>query len=636
MMNRFQNLDVEQALRLIVEGTASETGRGFYAALVKGLAATLNTNGAWVTEYLEEASRLRALAFWLNGEWVSDYEYDLPGTPCEPVIKESKLVHIPDNVAQLFPNDPDLSAFGAVSYLGVPLRNEDGRVLGHLAILDSNPLPADPRLLSFFRIFAVRAAAEHRRLRAEAEVREREEKLNRLISSAMDGILELDHKLIITLGNQAAADIFNLSTAELLGLSLQDLLTPKSLTILSEVMSQLESASTSRPHVWITGGLEAVRHGGQTVPLEATLSISTSQQRQFFTMIVRNVNERLEATKAIQQLTQQTEYLRDELKAVHNFEEIIGSSKAMCSLLRDVQRVAVTGTSVLILGETGTGKELIARAIHNASKRCDKPLVKVNCAALPATLIESELFGHERGSFTGATTKRFGRFQLADGGTIFLDEVGELPLELQAKLLRVLQEGEFEPVGSSKTSKVDVRVIAATNRDLEKLVAVGQFREDLYYRLSVFPVTVPPLRERREDIELLANAFLKRSLQKLGMAMAPLTKDAIARLTAYDWPGNVRELQNVIERSVIIAENGHPNLERALTAAAGVVTPVETNDRILTVTELQELERNNILCALRTCGWRIAGDNGAAKLLGMKPSTLNSRISALGLRKPQA
>lgn len=635
-MNRFKKLDVDQALRLIVEGTASETGTGFYTALVKSLAATLNTTGAWVTEYLEEASRLRALAFWLNGEWVSDYEYDLPGTPCEPVIHEAKLVHIPDNVAQLFPNDPDLRAFGAVSYLGVPLRNEDGRILGHLAILDSNPLPADPRLLSFFRIFAVRAAAEHRRLRAEAEVRQREEKLNRLISSAMDGILEVDQDLNITLANQAAAVIFNFSPAELFGRNLQTLLTTKSLTLISDVMAQLKSASTRRPHIWIPGGLEAVRHGGQTVPLEATLSMSSSQQRQFYTMIVRNVNERQEATKAIQQLTQQTEYLKEELRAVHNFDEIIGSSKAMCSLLRDVERVAATDASVLILGETGTGKELIARAIHNASRRRDKPLVKVNCAALPATLIESELFGHERGSFTGATAKRVGRFQLADGGTIFLDEVGELPLELQAKLLRVLQEGEFEPVGSSKTSRVDVRVIAATNRDLEKLVAAGQFREDLYYRLSVFPVTVPPLRERLEDIELLANAFLGRSLQKLGRAMEPLSKDAVARLNAYDWPGNVRELQNVIERAVIIAEDGRPNLERALPPLSGVVTVVETNDRVLTIAELQQLERNNILCALRTCGWRIAGDNGAAKLLGMKPSTLNSRISALGLKKPQA
>ena len=634
-MNRFQNLDVDQALRLIVEGTASETGTGFYAALVKALAATLNTNGAWVTEYRQEASRLRALAFWLNGEWVSDYEYDLPGTPCEPVIKEAKLVHIPDNVTQLFPNDPDLRAFGAVSYLGVPLRNEDGRILGHLAILDSNPLPADPRLLSFFRIFAVRAAAEHRRLRAEADVREREEKLNRLISSAMDGILELDENLNITLANQAAAEIFNFSPERLLGRHLQTLLTPKSLMILSDAMAQFQSASTLKPNVWIPGGLEAVRDGGPTVPLDATLSMSSSQQQQFYTMILRNVNERQEATKAIQQLTQQTEYLKEELKAVHNFDEIIGSSKVMCSLLRDVERVAATDTSVLILGETGTGKELIARAIHNASPRRDKPLVKVNCAALPATLIESELFGHERGSFTGATAKRVGRFQLADGGTIFLDEVGELPLELQAKLLRVLQEGEFESVGSSKTSKVDVRVIAATNRDLEKRVAAGEFREDLYYRLSVFPVTVPPLRERREDVELLANAFLGRALQKLGRTMEPLTKDAVARLNEYDWPGNVRELQNVIERSVIIAEDGRPNLARALPANSGVVTVAKTNDRVLTVAELQELERNNILSALRTCGWRIAGDNGAAKLLGMKPSTLNSRIAALGLKKQQ-
>lgn len=635
-MNRFQNLDVDQALRLIVEGTASETGTGFYAALVKGLAGILSTDGAWVTEYLEEASRLRALAFWLNGEWVADYEYDLPGTPCEPVIKEAKLVHIPDNVAQLFPNDPDLRAFGAVSYLGVPLRDEDGRILGHLAILDSNPLPADPRLLSFFRIFAVRAAAEHRRLRAEREVHEREEKLNRLIGSAMDGILELDQELNITLANQAAGEIFNFSQEQLLGRNLQTLLTTNSLTILSNVMEQLKPASTPRPHVWIPGGLEAVRHRGQTVPLEATLSMSNAHQRQFYTMILRNVNERQEAAKAIQQLTQQTEYLREELRAVHNFDEIIGSSKVMCSLLRDVERVAATGASVLILGETGTGKELIARGIHNASTRCDKPLVKVNCAALPATLIESELFGHERGSFTGATAKRVGRFQLADGGTIFLDEVGELPLELQAKLLRVLQEGEFEPVGSSKTIKTDVRVIAATNRDLEKLVASGQFREDLYYRLSVFPVTVPPLRERREDIELLANTFLRRSYQKLGRAMEPLSADAIRRLNAYNWPGNVRELQNVIERSVIIAEDGRPNLERALPPTSGVVTVLEANDRVLTVTELQGLERNNIVSALKACGWRIAGDNGAAKLLGMKPSTLNSRISALGLKKPQA
>jgi len=647
-MSRFQNLDVDQALRLIMEGTASETGKGFYSALVKSLAGALNTSGAWVTEYLEESGRLRALAFWLNGQWIRDYEYSLPGTPCEQVIRNGKLVHIPENLTGLFPNDPDLVAFNAVSYMGVPLQNDDGAVLGHLAILDSSPLPADPRLLTFFRIFAARAAAEHRRLRAEAEMQEREDKLNRLIGSAMDAILELDQDLNITVVNKAATNIFNSSQEELLNQNFQALLTVKGLSIFLDVVEKLNAPTTMRQHVWIPNGLEAVRHDGQAFPVEATLSTSTSQRRQFYTLILRNVNERYEAERQIRQLTEQTEYLTEELKAVHNFDEIIGRSEIMLSLLRDVQRVATTDTSVLLLGETGTGKELFARAIHNASKRRHKPLIKVNCAALPAALIESELFGHERGSFTGATGKRSGRFHLADGGTIFLDEVAELPLELQAKLLRVLQEGEFEPLGSSRTIKVDVRVIAATNRELPKSIAAGQFREDLYYRLNVFPITVPPLRARRDDIVLLANAFLLHSLKKLGRTMEPLNDESIARLNAYDWPGNVRELQNVIERSVIISEDGRPNLERALPVFDETSPVTGTSDqvfgtgsslaeakRVLTVSELQELEKKNLLAALHACEWRIAGERGASTLLGMKPSTLNSRMSALGIKKPR-
>jgi len=304
--------------------------------------------------------------------------------------------------------------------------------------------------------------------------------------------------------------------------------------------------------------------------------------------------------------------------------------------LHDVDRVAITDTTVLILGETGTGKELIATAIHKASRRADKPLIRVNCAALPANLIESELFGHEKGAFTGATAKRSGRFLLAHGGTIFLDEVGELPLELQAKLLRVLQEREFEPVGGSKTIKVDVRVIAATNRDLEKSVAAGQFREDLYYRLNVFPIMAPPLRERTDDIGPLANAFLKRASEKLGRTMEPFSADAIARLNAYDWPGNVRELQNVVERSVIVAEHRRPNLERALPSLQTIPASSTDTDTIITVGELEALEKRNLLAALQACKWKVAGDNGAAKLLGMKPSTLNSRISALKIKKPQS
>jgi transcriptional regulator with GAF, ATPase, and Fis domain len=293
---------------------------------------------------------------------------------------------------------------------------------------------------------------------------------------------------------------------------------------------------------------------------------------------------------------------------------------------------------VLILGETGSGKELIARAIHGASPRRERPMVKVNCAAIPASLIESEFFGHERGAFTGATGKREGRFALADGGTIFLDEVGELPLELQGKLLRVLQEGEFEPVGSSRTRKVNVRVVAATNRDLFREVQDGRFREDLYYRLSVFPLTVPPLRERGDDIALLAEEFARKFAQKTGRTLAPFTPQCLARLKAYPWPGNVRELQNVIERAVITARDGRMNLDRALPDVPEIsalpAAVEEASDRIRTVQEIEALERANILRALEACGWRVSGDNGAAQRLGMNPSTLSSRIKALGIRRP--
>jgi len=293
---------------------------------------------------------------------------------------------------------------------------------------------------------------------------------------------------------------------------------------------------------------------------------------------------------------------------------------------------------VLILGETGTGKELIARAIHRASQRSQKQLIKVNCAAIPATLIESEFFGHEQGAFTGATKRRDGRFTLAHGGTIFLDEVGELPLDLQSKLLRVLQEGEFEPVGSSQTRKVDVRVIAATNRDVDKSVREGKFREDLYYRLNVFPILLPALRQRRADIGILATSFAQKYAQRMGRALEPLSEDCLRRLEAYSWPGNVRELQNIIERAVITSRDGRLNLDRALpesvnAIAAALSTGENVNHRIRTAKELEELERQNIIAALESSDWKISGVNGAAQLLGMRPTTLSSRMKALGIER---
>jgi len=315
---------------------------------------------------------------------------------------------------------------------------------------------------------------------------------------------------------------------------------------------------------------------------------------------------------------------------------IVGRSQALLAALREVRLVAATDATVLVTGESGTGKELIARAIHESSGRCERALVKVNCAAMPASLMESELFGHERGAFTGATARREGRFALADGGTIFLDEIGELPLELQAKLLRVLQEGEFEPLGSSRTRKVDVRVVAATNRDLQAEVRTGRFREDLYYRLSVFPLRVPALRERLDDIPLLVEAFLQRLAKRLGRSFDPPGDESLRCLRAHAWPGNVRELQNVVERAAISAGGSRLDFARALPAASGgqpAGAAESARRRVLTIGELQQIERNNLLLALELTGWRVSGDAGAAQLLGINPSTLASRIKALGLQR---
>ncbi len=633
-------IDESAALRSIVEGTATETGERFFASLVENLAKALGTHGAWITEYLEQPPRLRALAFWLGGQWVRDYEHAIEGTPCQAVVEGRRLVHYPDKILEIYPEEPDLRSIGAVSYMGVPLLDVDGKILGHLAVLDTQPMPAEPRALALFQIFANRAAAELRRLRAEAEVREREQKLSGLVDSALDAIIEIDGNFHATRVNPAAVRIFGCQVSQLVGQPFTRWLSTESGARLTKLIADLDTRPTGERYLWIPGGLTARRADGVEFPAEATLSRFEVKQQTFHTLILRNVNDRLEAEQKIQSLTAQAAYLQEEIKTLHNFEDIIGQSKSLLRILQDVQEVAATDTTVLILGETGTGKELIARAIHAASPRRDRPLIKLNCAAIPAMLIESELFGHEKGAFTGAARRRDGRFALAHGGTIFLDEVGELPLDLQAKLLRVIQEGEFEPVGSSQTKRVDVRIIAATNRDFAQAVKEGEFREDLYYRLNVFPIHLPPLRERGEDVALIASVFAKRFAHRLGRRIEPLSQECIRRLQAYSWPGNVRELMSVIERAVITSRDGRLNLDRALPESTGdaVTTPASSDGagtRIRTARELEELERQNLLCALEATGWRVAGENGAARLLGINPSTLNSRLKALGISRPR-
>jgi transcriptional regulator with GAF, ATPase, and Fis domain len=338
------------------------------------------------------------------------------------------------------------------------------------------------------------------------------------------------------------------------------------------------------------------------------------------------------------ELELERDYLREEVESSGAFGEILGSSPALQRVLHQVEMVAATDANVLVLGESGTGKELIARAIHQGSARSRKPLVKVNCGSIPHELFESEFFGHVRGSFTGAVRDRIGRFQLADGGTLFLDEVGEIPLALQSKLLRVLQEGEFERVGDEATRRVNVRVVAATNRNLRREVDEGRFRLDLYYRLGVFPMEVPPLRDRREDIPTLIAHFVRQAVLRFHVAPPSVPAREMERAQHYDWPGNVRELQNAVERAVIVSHGGKlaldlPEKATPLKIASGRPTLPSPQAGVIAENEWRELERTNLLSALRQANFRISGKGGAAELLGINPGTLASRLKALGIDK---
>lgn len=631
--NTFEEI---QALKYIVEGTASVTGSDFFNHLVKNLAQVLNVKSAWVTELLPDTNELRALAFWLEDHFVPHYQYKIAGTPCEPVIENCQLCTVMDNVIELFPDDPDLPPLGAVSYMGIPLLNSDDELLGHLAVLDSKPLSDHPSNRWLMQIFASRASAELQRIYNTQIIMEREEQLTGLFNSAMDAIVELDHNLKITRSNPAACKILAQNDQNITGEKIRTFFTEECWTLLSNFFGQLKNTENDQPSFWIPESLH-IQHGeGSVIPVEASLSRFEMHGDLYITLILRNILEREKAERLIETLLLETRALREEIADLEGMGEMLGQSKPMQNMFAEINQVAYTDATVLIQGETGTGKELVARAIHEASPRSKQPLVKVNCAAIPATLMESEFFGHEKGAFTGATSHRQGRFALADGGTIFLDEIGELSLELQVKLLRVLQEGEFEPVGSSKTISVDVRVLAATNRALLAEVREGNFREDLYYRLNVFPVDVPPLRDRGADIALLAEAFAQRIATKIGREILPLSLREKTLLQSYDWPGNVRELHNVIERAVILSQYGRLGLTQAL-PESGAMPPGRDesaeNDKILTDRQIRSYERENIIRALQAAKWKIAGPDGAADLLGLPPTTLSSRIKSLGISR---
>jgi formate hydrogenlyase transcriptional activator len=454
---------------------------------------------------------------------------------------------------------------------------------------------------------------------------EREEFYRSILESLGEGVVITDRESRILYVNSCVERLTGFPRGELMGAVSYELLAPKEEW--PAMRRRLKERLAGKEDTY---ELEHIRKDGQ----RHWVSVRALPYRNARGDIVGTIGL-LSCIKERKTLEFENEYLQEELRG--NYRAILGDSPALKKVLAQIEMVAPTNASVLILGESGTGKELVARAIHDRSPRKNAALVRVNCASVPRELFESEFFGHVRGAFTGAVKDRVGRFELAHGGTLFLDEIGEVPLELQSKLLRVLQEGQFEKVGEDRTRAVDVRIIAATNRDLEVDVKAGRFREDLYYRLSVFPIELPPLRNRAEDIPVLAQHFLQESARKFGAAALRLTSAQVKELQFYDWPGNVRELQNVIERAVIRSRGGHLDLGLRLAGTTANRAPRKTDlapeSPPASLHDLKQHERNLILAALAKTGGKIYGPDGAAALLDLKPTTLSSRVHRLGLKK---
>src|SRR5215469_10730207 len=617
-----ERMKFDNAVRAIVQGVISQTGKEFFPSLVQHLALALNVPYAFVTEFAEERTRFRSLALWVRGKLAPNFEVPLAGTVCEPVLK-GRVTHHSQNLLTLFPKDQNLAEWEAESYCGVPMVDASGAVIGHFAVLDEKPMPDSSRAVAIMQIFAARAVAEIERVRFEKALGDSEERLRDLFDEAPIAYVHegLDTRFIRA--NRAAMRSLGITPEEVAGTYGKSFIpdTPDAQRRLHEALEPLGRGTDT------SGVVLELRRKDTGKPLWIQLWSKPDPSGQFTRTMFIDITERVLIEQEKVRLEAQNVYLQEEIKTEHNFEEILGTSSAIRKLLQVVEKVAATDATVLVSGETGTGKELIARAIHHLSNRKDGVLVKVNCAAIPAGLIESELFGHEKGAFTGALARKVGRFELADRATIFLDEVGEIPLELQTKLLRVLQEGEFERLGSTKTVKVNVRVIAATNRDLEKEVREGRFRSDLYYRLKVFPIALPALRDRKQDIPLLVSYFVTRFSGTMGKKVESVPAAAMEMLKSYSWPGNIRELEHVIERAVILSQGSELELGDWMPKSA----PVAGNGAPAT---LEEVERTHIVAVLMQTNWRVSGDKGAAKILGLNPTTLEARMKKLGISRP--
>ncbi len=635
------------------EAVSGKTGEAFFHSLVQYLAHALHASYVFIGALQPDGERIAMLAVYGGGDEAAAFEYQLEKTPCAGLAQE-RLCSYSSGVRQLFPQDKMLAALGAEGFVGAPMRDRRGHYLGVICAITPQPLENPKLAEALLKIFSTRAGTELERKNTEDALAHGEERFRTFVEHANEGVMwcKLEQPLSMDLPeveqiehlykytyvadcNDQAANLFGFARAEdLIGARLEVVASRSDPAFEERLLAGIRSGWQSSQVERTFQGRDLLMSRSGVIEDGKLQSVWTTARditalKQAEAEVLR-LNEELKShlaqlTALQARLEQDNAYLLDEIRSEHNLGDMVGASPKFRELTERIQLVASTTATVLITGETGTGKELVARAIHNLSPRSNRPLVKINCAAISAGLVESELFGHVKGAFTGATDRRVGRFEYADGGTLFLDEVTELPLETQAKLLRVLQEQEFEPVGSNRSLKVDVRLLAATNRNLAELVREGRFRMDLYYRLLVVPVDVPALRERRDDVPLLAAHFVQRVSRQFGRRVERISEDMMRELVAYNWPGNIRELENFLARAIVLCPGDTLDM-RLLAAETSAPAPPQSRS-------LEATERKHIEEVLASTGWVVEGPQGAASVLKMNPSTLRSRMRRLGIRR---
>jgi PAS domain S-box-containing protein len=611
----------EGAIATLVQKVRADSSESFFTSMAVQLATCLEADYTIIGEIIEgEEDRVRTIGVCGQGVIADNFTRELADTPCGEVVAKGACSYI-SGVNQLFPKDSLLKQLKVEGYTGTPLRDSQGRTIGLMVALYTQPLTNASFAEMILQLFSTHTAAEIERKRTEEALRQSEERFRVAIKNSPIAVFNQDRDLRYTWVYNSQLP---LSDVEKLGKTMTEFMGPAEAARISAIRRRvLETGAGLRHEAQLT-------FGGRKRYLDTTIEplLDASGAVIGLTGASMDITELRETSEALREakkkLTEEKLYLEQEIDTELGFGEIIGQSKALQAVMQHVGKVAASDATVLLLGETGTGKELVARAIHRLSLRANNSFIKMNCAAIPSGLLESELFGNEKGAFTGAVSKKIGRIELADKGTLFLDEIGEISLSLQPKLLRVLQDQEFERLGGTHTLKVDFRLIAATNRDLADCVRENEFRSDLYYRLNVFPIRVPPLRERREDIRLLVEHFVQKCARRMNKSITSIPKKTLDALMEWEWPGNVRELENFVERSVILTQGS------VLVSPLSELKPAAAEPKSADET-LEGAEREHILRALRESHGQIGGPKGAAARLGLKRTTLQSKLKHLGI-----